>query len=158
MGFAGLRNTIAAVLVFASVCVLRAGAMELDTLRWHVFGRTITLTGTITEHESYRSPEAQKIDKYYLLKLDKPINIRDKDIARVENDVAELQLKINWHGQKTALPRGNFSALLERKVSVRGILFPNTASEAAKILISAQSIKPYKKPTRSHKKHRTTTA
>ena len=158
MGFARLKNAMVAVLAMTFVGVLHANAMELDNLHWHVYGRPITLRGTITEHESYKSSDAQKIEKQYLLKLDKPINVRGIDNSQVENDVSELQLKINWHGQKTILPKGNFSSLLERKVSVRGSLFHNTESEAAKLQMSAQSIKPYKKPSRGHKKHKATTA
>jgi hypothetical protein len=131
-------------------------AMELDNNHWHVYGRPITLTGTITEDEAYKSPDATKIEKYYLLTLDKPINVKGKDNSEIENDVSQIQLKIIWHGKKTILPKGNFPSLLERKVSVRGILSHADTAARAKILMAVDSIKPHKKPARSHKKHRTT--
>jgi len=142
-----------AVFVMGGVC---ATAMELDGLRWHVYGRPITLTGTITEDEAYKSPDATKIEKYYLLTLDKPINVKGKDNSEIENDVSQIQLKIIWHGKKTILPKGNFPSLLERKVSVRGILSHADTAARAKILMAVDSIKPHKKPARSRKKHRTT--
>ena len=102
---------------------ITVNALELDNPHWHVYGRAITLKGTITEESGYTTTEANKIKKYYLLELDRPINVRSKAKAGIDTEaeagVSEIQLKINWSGSKTLLPKGNITNILERKVSVR---------------------------------------
>ena len=113
----------------------------------------VKLNGKLMEATAFGSPnygetpKTDKTEKYYYIILDAPINIKgDKKMkspnsTETEQNVAEVQLVINWMHEKDIIGSGNFKKMMHKKVIVSGTLFhSSTGHHHKKVLIAVTKL------------------
>ncbi len=106
-------HSAAVVLVFFALFLPRAiYAADKDCLPWHPDGAEVT--GTLID-------EKKIPNQYWMLHLEKPVCVSglvDKKTDFAEYDVRKMQVLLNRNQYET------YSRFLNRKVVVKGILYP----------------------------------
>lgn len=151
------RTVIISILLFFPILNIQAFNSDsvhgLNKTIWHNYEpQQVKLRGTIAEEKSYgppnygEDPNIDKIEKYYILKLDDPINVKGKTNSKLNSEtelnISEIQLSINWDNKNNILPNGDIANILNKKVSVKGTLFHSvTGHHHTKVLLNVTKIK-----------------
>lgn len=91
-------------------------------------------------------PETDKVEGFYVLKLDKPININKSGDFGAESNVSEIQLAICWPDAKEIFGTEKAPNINNEEILVRGTLYhSHTARHHRNVLIFAEKIELLKK-------------